>query len=924
MLKLNFISILISIAVFTFLPTYSNYSFGADIPEGFEELFEVKESMVIIRNIDGSFTRPIPFLTSFNIIKLDPNNKYAVARVSEYLDKNAVASDYSQQIIEQLIIGIKDNAQCLGKLDECVLYPEEFDIVHNYNDQELYLFVSPEILLLEKGRINQGYHSSKSEHNGIINSFDLYINDYYEQNSIISWNNETILGLPHGYFKSDFNINNSESGSELYEAAYHLDIDAYTVKVGRFEFDPEMNSTDFLNNTARLGQNSITIGTSEKLLVGGQNSDKVLSFYVPTSGSVQVYRDERLIYQNNVSEGKNSISYNELPSGRYEVVLEVSSGGQIINTQTYQVYNSKNDSLVAGGFDFSFTVGLFSGSHYDYYDTDIINVEDDFYGKGLLNYQLTHSLQLGLGGMATEHGSMLSVGGVYTFLDFGLNTEAVYSQFEKASHINANVGVPNLNLSYDLLNNEQGDPIASYLYGYADYSRLSLNSSYNVGRGRSLYAVYSLNRDKMLNPLMGSNEEQYQLVSVGYSTPALFDSRVNVNIDYTDSDNNMSLSLLWSIPLSETVETIAGLTSNSNGVNQFKTAVRKNELIESDSFSTSLEATNTYDRLQDDMYQDLLLTTNGSTSYARMNASAQTSTNGVRGVSAGLSSTQIVTSDGVYVTDKASTAYTIVDVNEADLVDKNIDEKGYFTLKREGENNSKFIIYDNETIVPLNEYNEYEANFDSESVDLYNAGEGEVNVFSHPGTVASIVPKVSRIVSFVSAFNDISERPISEIECHGEGCIDVNEMTGGVYRVTVLEGLDFELVSNQTQCLLPYKFTSTNQMNFGQNYCLPVADSNDIYLVNVDDQQLQALFLGTYENSNTLTNEVLKLELLGYQVIQKEIGNFKAIYIAQTSKEMEKMIVQHKQEIDDLKLLAKRLNKADSITYPLALTKENK
>jgi hypothetical protein len=906
-------------AAFILFPTDSNYAFGADIPEGFEELFELKESMVRIRNLDGTFTQAIPFLASFNILKLDPNNKDAITRVSEYLNNNSIDSDYSQQVIEQLILGIKDNAQCLGKLNECVLSPKTFEMVHNYNDKELYLFVSPEMLSFSNNKISQGYHSSKSEDNGLINSFDLYVNDYYEQNSIISWNNETILGLPYGYFKSDFNLNNNESGSELYEAAYNLDIDAYTVKVGRFEFDPEMNSTDFLNNTARLGQNSITIGTSEKLLVGGQNSDKVLSYYVPTSGSVQVYRDERLIYQSNVSEGQNSISYDQLPSGRYEVVLEVSSGGQIINTQTYQVYNSKSDSLSEGGVDFSFSAGMFSGSHYDYFDTDIINVEGDLYGKGLLNYQLTRSLQLGLGALATENGAMYSLGGAYSFLDFGLNAEAVYSQFDKASHINANVGIPNFNLSYELLENEQGDPIASYLYGYADYSRLSLNSSYSIGRGRSLYAVYSLNNDKMLNQFIGNNEEQYQFVSVGYSTPALFDSRININVDYSDNDNDMSLSLLWSIPLSETVETIAGLTSDKNGVNQFRTTIRNNELIKSDSFSTSLEATNTYDRLQDDMYQDMLLTTNGSTSYARINASAHTSTNGVRGVSAGLSSTQIVTGDSVYITDKASTAYTLVDVNEAELVDKEIDEKGYFTLKKEGKNNSKFVIYDNETIVPLNGYNEYNASFDSESVDLYNAGESEVSVFTHPGTVATIVPKVSRIVSFVSAFNDISEKPVSDIECYGEGCIDVNEMTDGVYRVTVLEGLDFELLSNKTQCLLPYELTSTNQMNFGQNYCLPVEDNNDIYLVNIENQQLQALFLGTYENSTTLVSEISKLELLGYKVIQKYIGNYKAIYIAQTKNNMEQMVAQHKKEINNIKLLAKRLNKADSITYPLAL-----
>ncbi|MFS1431087.1 TcfC E-set like domain-containing protein [Vibrio lentus] len=916
MLKSSVLLIALSVAV----PAYSGFALGSNVPEGFEDLFELNESMVRLRNLDGTLTSPIPLLTSFNVLRLDAKNQIALIGVRKYLEDNGIDSNYRQQILEQLMLGVEDKGLCLGKLNECEIYPETFEMVHNYNDQELYLFVSPAVLALESSKHEQKYHSSKSKTNGLINSFDLYVSDYYKQDSIVSLNNETILGLPYGYLKTDFNANNSDSGSEIYEAAYHLDVDAYALKVGHFEFDPEMNSTDFLNNTARLGQNSISVGTSEKLLVGGQNSNKVLSFYVPASGSVQVFRDDRLIYQNNVAEGQNSISYNELPSGRYEAVVEVSNGGQVVNTQTYQVYNSKSDSLAEGDLDFVTTVGLFSGSHYDYADADIVDVEDDVYGKALANYQLTRSLQIGVGGLATGEGEMFTLGGAYSFLDLGLNTEAVYSQFASASHINANVGIPYLSLSYEVLDNEDGDPIASYMYGYADYSRLSLNSSYSFGRGQSLYGVYSLTKDKFVNQLARNSEEQ-QFVSVGYSTPAAFNSRVNVNIDYSEANDEASLNLLWTIPLSDTVEAITGLTSDNDGVNQFKTTVRRNDLIESDSFATSLEVSNTYDRQQDDMYQDALIATSGSTSYARMNASVNMSTNDVQGINAGLSSTQIITGDGIYITERASSAYTLVDVDDHQLSGQDFDEKGYFTLNKDGGSNSKFLVYDNETVIPLNSYSEYQAKFDSQSVDLYNSGDSQISVFSHPGTVAAISPKVSRVVSFVSAFNDLSETPISDIECRGEGCIEVNEMTDGVFRVTVLEGLNFELTSDENQCLLPYEFSSTNQMNFGQNYCLPTVEGNEIYLVNVGEQQLQAMFLGAYQSSSELKKAVNKLESFGYQVIQKSIGEFQAIYIARVSLDMDNMLARHKQEIAEFRLLAKRLYRANTISYPVASLK---
>ena len=906
-----------TMAILMLLPLYSYSSYSQNIPDGFEELFELKESTVRMRNLDGSLTSSVPFLTSFNTLKLDSNNKKAIAQVSDYLNDNAVSAEYQQKIIEQLMVGIQDQSECLGKLDKCELYPETFEIVHNYNDQEVYVFVSPKVLSLSNIDEELLYHSSLSQHNGLINSFDLYVSEYQDQDSIVSLNNETTLGLPYGYLKTDFNANNSDNGSELYEAAYHLDIDSYSMKAGHFEFEPEVNSTDFLNNTARVAQNSITVGTSKKLLVGGHNNDKVLSFYAPTSGGVQVSRDGRLIFQDNVPEGQNSIPYSKLPAGRYEVVLEVTSGGQVINTQTYQVYNTKSDSLTQGEVDFVASAGMFSGSHYDYMEHGIQNIEDDVYGKALANYQLSRSLQIGLGGLVTDVGTMYTVGGAYNLIDWDLSTEAVYSQFENASHLNANIGIPYLSLSYESLDNQLGDPVASYMYGYADYSRLSLNSSYSFRGGQSVYAVYSLNNDKQLDNLGNSDEQEQQFISVGYSTPTVLDSRVNINVDYSEATDDTSIHLLWSVPLSDTVETIVGLTSDSDDINQFKTTVRRNQLIDSDSFNTSLEVSNTYNRQQDDTYQDALLATSGTTKYARMNASAHTSTNGTNGINAGLSSTQIVTTNGVYITDKAATSYTLVDIHQSQNTEQAFDEKGYFSLKKEGRNNSKFIVYSDETIVPLEDYSQYRANFDSESVDLYNSGDSNVTVFTHPGTVASIEPRVSRIVSFVSAFNDISEQPITEVECHGEGCIEVNEMADGVYRVTVLEGMNFELSAKENQCLLPYEFTSTSQMNFGQNYCLPIAQDKRIDLIDADER-LQAMYLGAYESSIELNKALKKLESHGYRVIQKEVGSFKAIYIAHESINMAETIALHKRDIDQLKLLAKRLYRTNAITYPVA------
>ncbi|HHY0582139.1 hypothetical protein [Vibrio parahaemolyticus] len=51
---------------------------------------------------------------------------------------------------------------------------------------------------------------------------------------------------------------------------------------------------------------------------------------------------------------------------------------------------------------------------------------------------------------------------------------------------------------------------------------------------------------------------------------------------------------------------------------------------------------------------------------------------------------------------------------------------------------------------------------------------------------------------------------------------------------------------------------------------------------------------------------------------QEEIGNYKAVYIAHKTADMIDMLARHKKEIESIKLLAKRLYKADSISNSVA------
>lgn len=178
----------------------------------------------------------------------------------------------------------------------------------------------------------------------------------------------------------------------------------------------------------------------------------------------------------------------------------------MVNSQVFQVYNSTNDTLASGSFDYTLSGGLFAESYYDYKDTNVKEIDHDVYVRGLLNYQATPGLQLGGGVLATKEGAMFTLGGTYNLINNGLMLEGVHNRFDNASHSNFNLALPWFRVSYEELDNDKGDSVATHMYGISDYSRWSVNSSYSLSGGRALYAIYTRSDEKVLVNKWGGTE----------------------------------------------------------------------------------------------------------------------------------------------------------------------------------------------------------------------------------------------------------------------------------------------------------------------------------------------------------------------------------------------------------------------------------
>ncbi|MGU3812800.1 TcfC E-set like domain-containing protein [Vibrio diabolicus] len=882
-------------------------------PEGFEEFFNFSEREVSLRNLDGTYTHVIPLDVKFDEIKLDPNNVEAVEHVEQYLLHNSVSEDSVPIILNALINGVTEQGLCSGNKKNCSLQPTHFQWVQNFNENELYLFVAPSVLDYSYYSEDRSYHSPLSIDNGLINSFDLYASRYVNQDGSVSFNNESTLGLPYGYLKTDFSLAN-KGNSELFEASYHLDIESFAFKAGTFQYSPYFNSTGFLNSGYRFPHHAVYFGTSKNLLVGGERSDKSISFYAPRSGNIEVYRDGRLIYQRSIKEGHNTLSYNDLPSGRYEITVHIVSNGEIIDRQTYQIYNTSNDSLKSGDIDYLVSSGVFSESYYDYDDQN--EMEGEAFGKGLLSYRPIDPLLLGVSGLFSNEASMVSSGASLYWIQTGLSSEITYNIFEQADYLSANLGMGIFNIAYEKLNNEEHNPLASFLFGYDNFERISLNGSYNLGRGRSLYATYTYvdmenleNEDSYIEPY------DYSTVTLGFSSPSIISSSLNIYADYNDLSDEVSMNVTWLVPLSEDVEVITGLNRNQGELAQFSNTIRKENLWDIESIDNYIELGNTYDRKGNENYQTASLNVNGDSDSGRLNMSVFAATNNHSGVSLGLSSTQVVTKDDIYLTNRRANSYAVIDVEHLRDNEDNIDTMGYVAVKRDDRRSSQFVATKDETLIPLTDYTTYQANFDAESVELHNSGDAQLNTFSHPGTVAVLNPQVSKVVSFVSAFNDLNERAVEEVTCEGDGCLSVSEMTDGVFKVTVLEGLAFELTSLKNTCLLPYELSSSNQMNFGNNYCLPLDEEGATHLVTSEGKDLKIYFLGAFSPTQEFLNTMDELKDLGFEVITKPVGELSAVYISNQPEKFDQLFANSRDLINSVKELAATRYKLDSIAY---------
>ncbi|MGF1903073.1 TcfC E-set like domain-containing protein [Aliivibrio sifiae] len=911
-------------AVFTCVITAAH---GGTLPEGFESFYQEEIREVQVKDLNGYF-HLIPMTVTYNSVKL--SNDEAKKTLINLLTDSGVESHLTKNIVQQYSVGISNTVKCSGDLNLCQLSPVEFDSFYDYHSNKLYIYINNELIKNEEVSTNKEYASTFNENNGFINNVNLYASTIFNGDVDYSMSDQFIVSLPYGNLHFDGYLSNESESNELREAYYNLDFNDVKMTTGYTKDRLSKNTTDFLMTGMQYNEFSLSVSSSNLLTKENGKTDKKLYFYSPKQGVLKVYRDDRVLLQRNVSEGQDTISYSELPTGVYNIRIEISIGEQIVFNEQQRVYNSNNNTLNINDFDYLFTAGFFDGDDYELYENkcfcDLDNdpnrneFDDQAFLNGVLTYQLSPEVLFGFGGLYSQKHYMIQTGfSVYLPFDGLLDSSVSLINDNEMSlssyYFSSNVNFGSFSINYEKLYNAQNSSLARYVYDEQSNEQLTLSNSYNLSRNTFGYTTVSYIERESDRNYSGFKSWYF---TTGFTHPFIIDSILDVNLSLSGNDNDIesmvddfSLSLTWSIPLSDSLTGKTSSSFNKSGLTQYSNSIETSDLLEdSQDSNLNMIATNTYiSGVENNSQNDLSVYGNHRNDKFTADTFGYMNDNGGKGANISLSSTQVATTDALYFTSTQSDSYAIVDTNSrVRFNEKETNNKGLLLTKTDGKLKNKQIIYNDNIILPIDSYSETSIELDTDSVSLHNEGQRITTGFTHPGTILSLDSDVTRIISFVGKFKDIFENNINNLTCSGSGCVKEENIAEGIFKVDVQEGLAFNLNSKSLTCMIP-SVDNTNNFNFGSNYCLPNIEPNSSITLHNGDNKLEVLYVGAFNNVEHINKKLSLISDDELNVVNKQIGNNKFVYLI-LDEEQSLSIAQEKL-VTELSLYAIRMNKSD-------------
>lgn len=893
-------------------PLLLEKSFAEQVPEGFEELLETRvETVKLIVNDDRYINVKGEISNDFFRVTDDEE------RIYDFLNSQYVENENNRKIIDTLLSGVDSSVHCHGRRSSCQIGIEGInDVQYIVISDELKIRIMVPVKFLVRKASNNRYVKTDLEQNDAVIMHHQFDFSGSKKTLDASYQNEFFAGFSGGYFSGDFIIKpNSDEKFDSDKLAFDYLTDDLRFRVGYHNSYSESgwNSTNFLDTSEQNNVVSLDFGNTKELEYRSEKYSERIYFSVPTAGRLEVSRnDGRVLIRRNVSSGQNYISYSELPHGIYDIDISVKQGNNETYKKTFSVYNNKdNYSLEPGELDYFLSLGTYlEDNSFNKINDEEIFPQDTTYVKGKVSAQVNDAIKIGFETQTTNDDYLVKIGGEY--IDENIRSRALFGFFnDNASIVQADVSFKNVSLNTEVYNSSKNESLSSYFYGIDDYARWSVNYSARLFGG-NFYTSYtnnmSIGNSEGLDGFeYDEKERELSSFMLGYSFSSYLNSTIDMNATYTDSLINddyhvdeTAFNVSVNVPIGINAYSTTTYHGTSEKQGDYVRSALGNSYVVNDDLSMATEAGVTYKNKNFDY--DL----SGSAQFddGRVNSSAYGYINNSDFSVVGDLSLSTITSKGRnYITSKTSDSYIVIhnDQSGADAIaNDGRDFVSIAKVRKNEEEDSRVFLDKDLVVVPLNNYREYDVTIEEDGSDYHNIGTETRKGTSFPGSIVDIDINLKKVRTYISVFSDVEGKPIKNVSCRGEGCLSVEELSSGVFKFRVSEGVPFELLSNNKRCVIPNP-GEFEEFNLGYNFCMPQFNLYDGLQMVKTESGKYLYYVGEFLDESIVDQYKDRFNENSITLIKKYVGDSIFIFAASTTDELANKV---KQNIEELSMYA--------------------
>ncbi|PSU68377.1 TcfC E-set like domain-containing protein, partial [Photobacterium phosphoreum] len=267
---------------------------------------------------------------------------------------------------------------------------------------------------------------------------------------------------------------------DLNELSYSVNKKNTEFKAGYFSDNNAMNATDVIESFTNSDTVDVSFGSSRNLLIKSNKEYKSVNIYVPSAGLLSIQKNGVYIKQYAVKAGQQKISYNDLPSGVYEINVTVKSGNNIFFNRNYNIYNIKSAMLSKGDFDYRIQAGMLTNGGGDKYNIDkyIDDYNGSLYSSAKLSYGITDGMNLSGAITLSEKKDFILQSAIdYTFIN---GAQVTYNNklYSEGSSLNTiNLYSSWINIGYENFHFKEDDNLACFTESCSSRTNININKS---------------------------------------------------------------------------------------------------------------------------------------------------------------------------------------------------------------------------------------------------------------------------------------------------------------------------------------------------------------------------------------------------------------------------------------------------------------